>query len=192
MDMRYLVQTGLFGEVNRFEVVAGIPLPQGTSVVCRTPRGLEVGTVLTSDSSTNTVPVAGQILRPVSAQDRLILERLERFKRKAIESCEQMLAERNISATLLDAEHLFDGKHLFFYFLGPEPPELDTVLADLAKLYDHKVGFSRFATRLAEGCGPGCGTTRSGCGTSGGCAGCPSGSCGAKPAATSPAPATRP
>lgn len=183
MPACYLVRTGLFDELNWFEAAPGIRVPADSEVVCRTPRGLEIGYVLTEDRDAVAPGISGQILRPMNDQDRLILERLERFKLRAIESCERLLVERQISATLVDAEHLFDGQHLYFYFWGSATEELDAVLEELAATYDHRVGFSRFAARLAEGCGPGCGTTSAGCGSSpsgGGCANCGTSGCGLK------------
>ena len=64
-------------------------------------------------------------------------------------------------------EHLFDGRSLFFYFLGESPPELEGVLAELAEVYDANVQFRRFSDTLTAGCGPGCGTE-----SAGGCGGC--------------------
>lgn len=187
MAICYLVRTGLFDEVSWMTAAPGVRVATHGEVVCRTPRGLEVGLVLAADSEQFASDPPSQVLRPVNEQDRLIIERLERFKTRAIESCERLLAERQIPATLVDAEHLFDGQHLFFYFWGSASAELDAVLDELAMLYDHRVGFSRFAARLAEGCGPGCGATNSGCGSSqsggeksGGCANCGSGGCGLK------------
>ena len=182
MPARYLVRTGLFDELNWFMAAPGVRVPEHGEVICRTNRGLEVGFALDEELNSPDADSNGQILRPVNDQDRLILERLERFKLRAIESCERLLAERQIEATLVDAEHLFDGQHLFFYFWGNANIELDAVLDELASIYDHRVGFSRFAARLAEGCGPGCGTVNSGCGSTktGGCSSCGSGGCGLK------------
>lgn len=191
MPVRYLVRTGLFDELTWLRPATGAHVPVPGEVICRTVRGLEVGFVLAEETEEGLAEAAedlngsaaGQVLRPVNEQDRLILQRLERFKLRAIESCERLLAERQIPATLVDAEHLFDGQHLYFHFWGSASGELDAVLDELAATYDHRVGFSRFAARLAEGCGPGCGTTNSGCGSSnsGGCANCSSGGCGVKP-----------
>ncbi|MFO0528240.1 MAG: PSP1 C-terminal domain-containing protein [Planctomycetota bacterium] len=183
MPACYLVRTGLFDELSWFQIAPGIRVPENGEVICRTARGLEVGVALAAGDDSPHAEAVGEILRPVNDQDRLIIERLERFKLRAIESCERLLAERQIAATLVDAEHLFDGQHLFFYFWGNASAELDAVLDELAASYDHRVGFSRFAARLAEGCGPGCGTKNSACGSeqAGGCSNCGSGGCGLKP-----------
>jgi cell fate regulator YaaT (PSP1 superfamily) len=189
MTNSFLVRTGIFSEVAWFDSALGLRLDAGDEVICRTARGLEVGQVLAegwkganSEHASGSVQTSGRVLRPVNDQDRLLIERLDRFKLQAVESCEQLLTQRGINATLVEAEQLFDGKHLFFYFLGEPTPETDEVLEELSQQYDRRIGFSRFAARLAEGCGPGCGTTKSGCGESGGCSSCGTGGCGLKPA----------
>jgi hypothetical protein len=83
---------------------------------------------------------------------------------------------------LLDVEHLFDGRTLFFYFLGEVPPEVEAMTAELADLYDAQAKFRQFAQMVEEGCGPGCGTDEA---TGGGCSTCATGcsvagSCGTR------------
>jgi hypothetical protein len=195
MTTSFLVRTGIFSEVAWFDSAPGLRLATGDEVICRTERGLEVGQILAegwpdgnSEQPSDPAQPSGRVLRPVNDQDRLLIERLDRFKLQAVESCEQLLRQRGIKATLVEAEQLFDGKHLFFYFLGDPTPETDEVLEELSQQYDRRIGFSRFATRLAEGCGPGCGTTKSGCGESGGCSSCGTGGCGLKTARTRETP----
>jgi hypothetical protein len=119
----------------------------------------------------------------VTAADELLLERLERHKQQAFQACRQLLDQRGIDAVLVDVEHLFDGRSLYFYFLGEQPPELERLTEELAEVYDAEVQFRRFARTLADGCGPDCGTERAeggGCGD-GGCASCSvSSACGVR------------
>ncbi len=90
----------------------------------------------------------------------------------------------------MDVEHLFDGRTLWFYFLGEITPELSSITDELAELYEAQVQFRRFAETLTAGCGPGCGTEDAqgqgcqSCGT--GCA--IAGACGTR--AEKPAAAT--
>ena len=176
-----LVRTGLFGQLRLLQMVGRFTTAPDQQVICRTERGLETGTVVCDfDETPEGLEVSGELLRPVNDQDSLLIERLDRFKLRAIAACEKLLAERNHSAVLLDAEHLFDGQSLFFYFLGEVSDEMNEVVQQLGQTYDKKVRFAQFAEKLANGCGPGCGTTSSGCST-GACSNCStSGGCAAK------------
>lgn len=173
MSTNHLLRVGLFGQVGRFTAPDGVRYPRKARVICRTVRGTEVGEVL-ADDDIPAAEVDGTILRPVTVEDQLLLARLEQRKSRAITACQDRLRERGSSAVLMDAEHLFDGRGLYFYFLGELSPEVDAITTELAQAYDAEVQFHRFAETLTQGCGPGCGTeaaTGQGCG-SGGCSSC--------------------
>jgi hypothetical protein len=108
----------------------------------------------------------------VTVEDHLLIARLEKNRLEAYEACCRRLVERGSSAILLDVEHLFDGRSLYFYFLGETTPELDSLTAELAETYEAKAQMQKFADTLTAGCGPNCGTEEgAGCG-SGGCSTC--------------------
>jgi cell fate regulator YaaT (PSP1 superfamily) len=171
------------GSVGRFVSADSSVYDRDSKVVCRTNRGLEWGQVICEVSSPDSVTVVesdGAILRPVTPDDQLIIERLDRHRDKAFVACENLLQERGLSQVLVDVEHLFDGESVYFYFLGQPDPSLDQVTDELAETYDRKVRFKKFAESLAEGCGPDCGTKDGGCSSSG-CGSCKlSGKCGSK------------
>lgn len=168
----YFVRFGFGGHIGRFAAVDATVYPRGSRVICRTERGLETGEVLGSDDRM-AESHDGQLLRPLTIEDELLLERLNRHRERAFEACQELLAERDIPAVLLDVEHLFDGESLYFHFLGEVPPGLEPLTVELANLYEKKVEFRRFADSLQEGCGPGCGTEQAenGC-HHGGCQSC--------------------
>jgi cell fate regulator YaaT (PSP1 superfamily) len=160
------------GHVGRFAAVDAACYPRRTRVICRTPRGLEVGEVL-SVAENDGGAADGALLRRVTVEDELLLSRLEKHRDAAFRACTEKLAERGIGAVLVDVEHLFDGQSLFFYFLGEASAELDALLAELAEVYDAQIQFRRFADTLAAGCGPGCGEEAAGQGChDGGCTTC--------------------
>jgi cell fate regulator YaaT (PSP1 superfamily) len=169
-----LVRVGVLGQVGRFSAVDGVPYERGARVVCRTRRGLEVGEVLSHVEAPRSFDADGALLRRITVEDDLLLTRLERNKDDAYAACTTLLAERGIPAVLMDVEHLFDGRSLYFYFMGEVTPEVEALTAELATVYDTAVQFRKFADTLTEGCGPGCGTAEAvnGCGSPGGCSTC--------------------
>jgi cell fate regulator YaaT (PSP1 superfamily) len=170
--MIHHVRVGILGHVGRYISSGGLRFQRGARVICRTGRGLEVGEVLTVPPlGSATQPVDGQLLRPLAAEDLLLLERLERHREEAYVACTERLRQLKIDTTLVDVEHLFDGSSLYFYFLGSIPPEVEGLTEELAAIYATKVQFHRFSDVLTEGCGPTCGTEdAAGCGNS--CEGC--------------------
>lgn len=181
MSAAHLVRVSCFGQVGRFRSSDGREFSRGCRVVCRTARGIEVGQVL---SAGGTTPPDGEfdgtLLRALTPGDELLVARLQQNRHAAYEACVDRLAQHNIEATLLDVEHLFDGKTLCFYFLGETSTEVESITAELAEAYESKAQFQRFAATLSEGCGPDCGTEKAaGCGDS--CSSCSiAGACAAR------------
>jgi cell fate regulator YaaT (PSP1 superfamily) len=171
---QHFVRFGIPGYVGCFASAGAERLARGTRVILRTSRGVELGEVLSPVDDPLPGPrVDGTLLRRVTVEDDLLLVRIEKHREDAYQACVALLAERGISATLVDVEHLFDGQSLFFYFVGETPPEIEAVTQDLADAYDAQVEFRKFTESLTEGCGPGCGTedAENGCGH-GGCSTC--------------------
>jgi cell fate regulator YaaT (PSP1 superfamily) len=175
--MHHYVRVGLHGQVGRFQSADAARYARGTRVIVRTVRGLETGEVLSAAES-SAAPLNGladgQLLRGMSPQDHLLAARLDQRRDEAYDACVAMLAEEGHSAVLMDVEPLFDGRGLYFHFLGDVPPEVERLTTQLAEAYEAKAQIGRFAETLSEGCGPGCGTEEAkgqgGCATCVGCA----------------------
>jgi cell fate regulator YaaT (PSP1 superfamily) len=170
--MQHFIRVGILGHVGRFAAADAARYPRGARVICRTKRGLELGEVLAA--ADEFAPATdGMLLRRVTVEDDLLLDRLRRHRDDAFAACSQRIAERGLPVILVDVEHLFDGASLFFYFLGEPTAELDAITGELAALYDAQVQFQKFADILHHGCGPDCGTETAvgGCGD-GGCSTC--------------------
>ena len=173
------------GRVGRLTAVEAVSYPRGARVICRTSRGLEAGEVLSHvEYDPQSWQGDGSILRKITVEDDLLLARQQRNRLEAMDACQQLLDSAQSGAVLMDAEQLFDGGTLYFYFLGDLSPELEPLMDRLTQAYDANVAFRQFAETVAAGCGPGCGTEDAPgfCGTSeGGCSTCSvSGACGTK------------
>lgn len=179
MSLHFFVRIGVFSDIGRFRSVDGTRYPRMARVVCRTRRGLEIGQVLTEAECSPDEGAAetdGVILREMTVQDDLLHARLQNRKQHALEACCELLRQRGLDAVLVDVEHLFDGRSLYFYFLGNVTDEINQITAELAETYEAKAQFRQFAETLTEGCGPGCGTDAAEggglCGTEHGCSSC--------------------
>lgn len=170
MPRYHLVRVGALGQVGRFRSADATRYPRGSQVVARTPRGLEVGEVIAPPNFESEAEADGSIVRGMTVEDHLLSARLERNRQAAFEACRQRLAELGAAATLLDVEHLFDGQTIVFYFLGPQPPEIEAFTGELAEAYEAQARVRAFADSLTHGCGPGCGTEEAG-----GCGSCATG-----------------
>lgn len=165
--MLHFVRTGALGLVAPFASAEQIRYPRGARVVLRTPRGLELGEVLsTPEGNEGELGSAGTILRRVTVEDELLEARLLKNRHAAYEACAARIAQLDLPVMLMDVEHLFDGQTLVFYFLGETTPQLDGLTSQLAEQYEAHVEFRKFTETLLAGCGPDCGTdSAAGCGS---------------------------
>jgi len=164
----YFVRIGAWGDVARCRATGGETYQRGTRVICRTPRGLEIGQVtadcelpaaesLDSSNVSEFGETFATIVRATTGEDELLISRLEKHRCDAILECRKCLAEAGSAAVLLEVDQVFDAGTLVFYFLNP-PDESDTQLVErLAASYESRIRSGHFAKLLAQGCGPGCG-----------------------------------
>jgi cell fate regulator YaaT (PSP1 superfamily) len=176
MTSTHLVRYGAQGEIGKFTSLDATCFPRHARVILRTRRGLEVGQVLTSPEGSaqgeSHTAAEGAILRGMTVEDHLLEARLERMRDEAHAACQSRLDELGLDATLMDVEHLFDGRTLVFHFFGEVSPEVEAVTGQLAEVYESKAEYRSFVDTLTHGCGPGCGTDAA---TGGGCTSCATG-----------------
>ena len=169
---RYYVRIGSLAEIH---VADGEPsLCRGRRVIVRTARGVELGSIAAPirDGNTTRLPTA-RVLRSTTDQDELLLRRLERHKRRAVEACRTALRDSGSNATLLEVDQIFDGGTLVMHFLGQVDELVQAVTGQIVDQYEAVVRSRHFAKLLADGCGPGCGSeAAAGCGSGGGCSQC--------------------
>jgi hypothetical protein len=178
----HLVRVGRLGRMGRFRAAASVRYPRHADVVVRTGRGLEVGQVVAPfERMAPAEGAPGTILRRMNAADRRLAARLSKEREAALGACSAVLSEQGLDAVLIDVEHLFDGRSLYFYYLGDVAPAVAAMTDRLAEAYPAQVNFCKFTEVFEKTCGRGCGT-QSGGASCGGCqAECPlSSGCGAK------------
>ncbi len=149
-------------------------LERGQRVIVRTDRGVEMAETvapLSPRQIDNSVYARATILRTTTNEDELLIRRLDRHKREAVEACRRMLTAAGSTATLLDVDQLFDGGTLVMHFLGPVDEIAESVTRQVVQQYESVVRSRHFAKLLVDGCGPNCGTSE-GQGCSSKCAGC--------------------
>ncbi len=168
---RYYVRIGSLAEIHVADAENG--LAPGRRVIVRTSRGVELGTIASPlRDVTSARPASIRVLRPTTDQDELLLRRLERHKRRAVEACREALLACGSKTTLLEVDQIFDGGTLVLHFLGDVDELAHSATEQVVEEYESVVRSRHFAKLLTDGCGPACGTGEStGCG-SGGCAQC--------------------
>lgn len=192
MGVVYLVRYGLMHQVGRFEAGPEIePLARGASVVVRTPRGLELGEVLTATrSGGGPLPDFARVVRAAGPKDRERARLAWEEQPRCLADCERVFREGTWPIVLIDVEVLadLDGSRpgrIIVHYLGPH--HLDTTGLSAVFRNDHGLdvlfepaGCDEPEIEEAEascgscGEGGGCGSASGGCGSESGgaCSGC--------------------
>lgn len=172
-----LVQYGRTAFVGVFTSNEPLRAERGSTVVVRTPRGLELGTVLCEPNAgyAALAEAGGDFIRLAAHNDSTSeAQRLE-----LLEAAQRQLEAEPV--VVLDAELLFDGTNAILHVLPWADCNLDDALETLSRefLLTIKALDHNRLPKLADqpeksSCGSGgCGTKEGGCSTGG----CSSGSC---------------
>lgn len=144
MEARFVVRYGTTRLIGEFNSKGRDNYPRACQVVVRSDRGVEVGEVLCPASDRTReylgAPEAkGHILRETTDQDRQKIEELKLTERDEFRGCQELIAEHKLLMQLVDAEHLFGGERLLFYYLSENRVDFRELVKALA---------GRFRTRI--------------------------------------------
>jgi nitrite reductase/ring-hydroxylating ferredoxin subunit len=180
---RCLVRYGAMAWAGYFRFRADQPLEcrHGELVLIQTPRGAEVGEILsslTTDPPRNeggkVIRPAGELLRRLTPMETFEQARRQRDPRQQaivqtmLAECERRITERGVAVDVVDGELLFDGETFVLYFLGPPTADLGVLATELGHGRDFKVVFNSVLEAPATSSGS-CGS--GGCSSGGGCGG---------------------
>ena len=139
---RYLVRYGALGHVGRVGSINLIPCRRGDRVVVNTDRGVELAGVLDASQEGVGRPdqerPAGELLRVATDEDRQREADLGDLHRRVLNASIELISERGLSVTAMDAEQLFDGQTIIVYHLGEPTEKLGPVAVDLSKKADNR------------------------------------------------------
>lgn len=176
----YLIQYGRSAFVGRFTSAEPLPFDRGDRAVVRTPRGIEIGTVLceATDRFARHLDTrsGGELLRAVTPADDGEAARLTSLSTKLLEAADAA----GLPVAFVDVEPLLDGPVILHAIPWAEC-DADSLLAELSTRFGVAVQFFDVSRTPAEKDIPEPAATcgKPDCGTGGGCStgGCSTGSC---------------
>lgn len=172
----YLVQYGTSAFVGRF-AATDHDLARGDSVVVRSRRGLEIGSVLCESRSMLAFDVGGELLRLAAPADDVSSTRAAQLATAILDAAN--LTDQAV--TFLDCEVTLDRRGAILHALPWGECQLDDHLAGLSDCFDlavrlHDVSHVKPPVDPPE---PKTTCEKPGCGTAaGGCSSCSTGACG--------------
>ncbi len=122
----------------------------GTRVICKTPRGTELGEVLCEATpqviATLEDPPSGVILRRVTATDEAELNR-QRDTSVLFESCQREIKTLGLKMQLVDVERLFGGERVVVYYLADERVDFRQLVRQLIDEFKTRVEMRQIGVR---------------------------------------------
>ena len=108
----------------------------GDRVICRTPRGVEVGDVLCEATPQAVAhlqePLEGSILRRLTAADQEELQRQGGHLEEMFAVCQRNIDSLGLQMQLVDIEYLFGGERVVVYYLAEDRVDFRQLVRQLA------------------------------------------------------------
>ncbi len=164
-----LVRYGLMNLLGLFEHREGNIPRKPTRVVIKTERGLELGHLvgqLTSYKSGQfrlnpdevkeyfvrsgldySVAPAGRVVRFASSDDVSEERHLKEIVKEEIECCRNFTGEMKLSMKIVDAEHIFGGERIIFYFMSEIRVDFRELVKRLAQEYQTRIEMRQIGAR---------------------------------------------
>jgi len=140
-----------------------------TRVVVKTERGLELGHLVGQlcpyrggqfklspdqvkeyfDKSDIELPVApaGKVIRFATASDVSEERHLRKNTEQQIECCRRFVKELGLSMKIVDAEHIFGGERIIFYFMSDSRVDFRELVKKLAHEYQSRIEMRQVGSR---------------------------------------------
>lgn len=124
---------------------------RGDTVILRTERGLEVGTVLCPATPQATAaipePTRGDLLRLATADDRAKIAQLRDIEKKEYTAGAELIARHRLAMQLVDVEHLFGGERVIFYFLAEHRVDFRELVKSMAREFHTRIELRQIGVR---------------------------------------------
>lgn len=151
MSLHYIVRHGVTRFLGDFEAPSEQPFARGAQVVVRSDRGHEAGQVL-CEATPEAVgmlaePTHGRIVRALTEQDQLDIDRMRQTEQHEFELCQRLIAERKLQMELVDVEHLLGGERIVFYFLAEKRVDFRELVKDLARECQTRIEMRQIGVR---------------------------------------------
>jgi cell fate regulator YaaT (PSP1 superfamily) len=150
--MNYVVRYGATRNVAEFSAREPEPFARSAEVIVRSDRGLEWGEVLCEATERTQEYLGsksprGKILRAASEEDYSQRDATRAQERGEYDGCWQMISDRRLQMQLIDAEHLFGGERVIFYYLAEQRVDFRDLVKDLAQRFKTRIEMRQIGIR---------------------------------------------
>lgn len=134
------------GYAGVFEFQAEEDTKTGDRVVCEIDKGVCLGTVI-SNPSPPTRENLRKILKKATEDEITEYRALKEKERYAYDFCKKKIADTGLSMKLLNAEYLYGGTKLLFYFVSESRVDFRELVKELAKEFKMRIELRQVGVR---------------------------------------------
>ena len=128
----------------------GLELKKGISVIVKTERGLQYGTVELNNTNIEANKIKSslsEVIRIASKKDKeKNLKNIDDAK-KALKRCKELVEKYNLNMMVLDANYTFDKSQLLFTFISDNRVDFRKLATDLANIYRTRIELRQVGVR---------------------------------------------
>lgn len=151
-DLSYVVRYGLTRVVGEFTARGFGSLARGTSVIVRSDRGHEWGTVLSPATEQTRAYLGtsdghGRIVRLPTAEDESQRDKTVDLEKAAYAGCLDLIRERSLQMQLVDVEQVLGGERLIFYYVSEQRVDFRDLVKGLAKQFHVRIEMRQIGIR---------------------------------------------
>lgn len=147
----YIVRYGAMRLLGVFTAGGGHEYSRGAPVITRTDRGLEVGEVLRPAEPDAVAalddPCEGQIVREMTAEDKIEAQRIRQKASDEIATCEKYVRALGLDMELIDVEHIYGGERVIVYYLAENRVDFRELVRQLAAEFQTRIEMRQIGVR---------------------------------------------
>ncbi len=150
-SLSYLVRHGVMRLLGEYSVPPGVAVRRNDMVIIRSERGHEVGDVLCPATPAAVAalpdPTRGELIRVAGPGDLAKIASLKELERQEFSTGTALIAKHNLAMQLVDAEHLFGGERLIFYFLAEHRIDFRELVRSMAREFHTRIELRQIGVR---------------------------------------------
>ena len=149
---RVVVRYGSMHHLGEFTTRRNHVVCRGDSVIVRTNRGVEWGTVL-CDATARTREFlddnrrTGRVLRSASDEDRRSRDDVADREKRFYQDVRRMISDRQLQMQLVDVEQVFGGERIVFYYLAEKRVDFRELVREMAQEFNTRIEMRQIGVR---------------------------------------------
>lgn len=128
----------------------GMTAQKGQAVIVETTRGVEFGECVMENTPVEddkVVQPLRKLLRIATPEDYKTVEANAEREKRALDVCQQKVAQHKLDMKFVDVEYTFDGSKILFYFTADGRVDFRDLVKDLASVFRTRIELRQIGVR---------------------------------------------